>query len=155
MDSLIVIQTMCRLHSTIAAIDAKLPSPDASSTKLDVKMSSNDFKAALIRVSDLLQSAAKEMKSDTSKSAILYHEMTLNTLTFEELKAGALQAIASDIGKTIDTNKAAIRRENELKLAKAFENVTKSEARLKADKATLARAEKRIKLMEYAEKTFS
>ena len=67
---------------------------------------------------------------------------------------GSLQAIAEDIRELVTENKDAIDAENKIKLAKALENVAKSEARLKMDKEALKRAQKRVKLMELAVQTF-
>ena len=78
----------------------------------------------------------------------------MNTVTFQELKDGTLDAIGADIGHILVENGTAIKADNAESIEKALAAVAKSEERLKRDKEALGRAQKRIKLMDYAEKNF-
>ena len=154
METLVVIQSLFRIHNEITLIDASIVSPDALASKSAIRNTVYEFKAAIAKIAELLDSASKEIKTKKSKAAVYYGSMMMNTITFDELKEGSLQAIAEDIRELVTENKDAIDAENKIKLAKALENVAKSEARLKMDKEALKRAQKRVKLMELAVQTF-
>jgi hypothetical protein len=94
------------------------------------------------------------MAQRQSKSSVFYEAITMNTVTFQELKDGTLDAIGADIGHILTENGATIKADNADSVEKALAAVAKSEARLKRDKETLGHAQKRVKLMDYAEKNF-
>ena len=154
METLAVIQSLFRIHNEITLIEAVTVASDITASKSAIRNTSNELKAAIAKITELLDNASKEIKTKTSKSSVYHSSTLLNTIPFVELKEGALQAIAEDIREIVTENKDAIDAENETKLAKALDNVAKSEARLKMDKEALKRAQKRVKLMDLAVKTF-
>jgi hypothetical protein len=154
MEALKVLQSLLRFHSDVKLINMSKMDMDSFASKEAIRNTANAYNAVNARVGELLKKAADAMAQRQSKSSVFYEAITMNTVTFQELKDGTLDAIGADIGHILAENGTAIKADNAESIEKALAAVAKSEERLKRDKEALGRAQKRIKLMDYAEKNF-
>ena len=150
MDTLKVLQTLLRLHSEITLIKPSIVKPNGLSSPEAIGTTVFEYKAVIASIAKLLDEAVDVMAQKPSKAAVYRNFVHLNTTVFQELKEGALDVIGADIRGILADNGDALKTENAEALEKALADVAKSEARLKRDKESLARAHKRVKLIDYA-----
>jgi hypothetical protein len=154
MEALKVLQTLLRIHSDVKLINMAKMDKDSFASKEAIRNTATAYTNVNARVAEMLKEAAVTMAERQSKSSVFYKSITMNTVTFQELKDGTLEAIGADIGHIIADKGATIKADNAESVEKALAAVAKSEARLKRDKEALGHAQKRVKLMDYAEKNF-